>query len=113
VSLMERSSAAASLTSPIPPPLPPAPVWVQQGTTGVWIGSTASIRPPTGGSGSIQAPLPEPHAGHPSSSTTQADVGTVNSGQSLPFVLPPSSREPVVTDRTKADNVSSIYQSSY
>src|SRR5277367_6020493 len=58
---MERSSAA-SLTPSIPPPppvAPPAPVWVQQGTTGVWIGSTVSIRPSTAGSGSIQAPFSE------------------------------------------------------
>ena len=83
---MERS-AAASLTPPILPPPPPAPVWVQQGTTGVWIGSAASIRPSTAGSGSIQVPFselaapsrPQPH---------QADVGTVNSGQSVPFVSP-------------------------
>jgi hypothetical protein len=97
---MGRSSAA-SLTPPIPPPPlvapPPAPVWVQQGMTGVWIGSAASVRPSTAGSGSIQVPFSElaassrsqPHVGHPPSSTTQADVGTVNSGQSFSSVLPP------------------------
>src|SRR5438046_3193472 len=55
---MERSMAAASFTPSIPPLVPPpAPIWVQQGTTGVWIGSTASIRPSTAGSaGSIQVP---------------------------------------------------------
>jgi hypothetical protein len=83
---MERSSAA-SFTPPIPPPplAPPlAPVWVQQGTTGVWIGS-------------IQVPFLElaassrsqPHMGHPPSSTTQADVSTANSGQSFTSVLLP------------------------
>ena len=84
---MERSSAAASFTPSIPPPAPPAPVWVQQGTTGVWVGSTASIRPSTAGSGSIQVPLSE-LAGHSSASTVQADVATENSGQSFPFVPP-------------------------
>ena len=87
---MERSSAAASFTPsilPPAPPAPPAPVWVQQGTTGVWVGSTASIRPSTAGSGSIQVPLSE-LAGHSSASTTQADVATENSGQSFPFVPP-------------------------
>jgi hypothetical protein len=120
---MERSSAA-SLTPPIPPP-PPAPVWIQQGTTGVWIGSAASVRPSTAGSGSIQVPFSElaassrsqPQVGHPPSSATQADVGTVNSGQPVPFVsppLPPSflPREPVVTGRTRADHVSSVSQLS-
>jgi hypothetical protein len=86
---MERSSAAASFTPSIPPPvLPPAPVWVQQRTTGVWVGSTASIRSSTARSGSIQVPLPG-LAGHPSASTAQVDVGTENSGQSFPSVLPP------------------------
>jgi hypothetical protein len=81
---MERSSAAS-----FPPPVPPppvassAPAWVQQGTKGVWIGPTASIRPSTAGSGSIQVPFSElaasssqsqPHVGRPSSSATQADA---------------------------------------
>jgi hypothetical protein len=121
---MERSSAA-SLTPPIPPP-PPAPVWIQQGTTGVWIGSAASVRPSTAGSGSIQDLFSElaassrsqSHVGHLPSSVTQAGVGTVNSGQSFPSVLPPflflpsPPREPVVTDRTRADHVSSVSQPS-
>ena len=97
---MERSSAA-SLTPPIPPAVPaPAPVWVQQGTTGVWIGSITSIRPSTAGSGSIQVPLSElaapsrsrPHVGYPPSpSTTLAGVGTVNGGPPLnsPIILDP------------------------
>jgi hypothetical protein len=102
---MERSSAAASFTPSIPPPAPPAPVWAQQGTTGVWVGSTASIRPSTAGSGSIQVPLSE-LAGHSSASTMQADVGPI-----FP-VRPPNSKEPVVTSRTRADHVNSVYQSS-
>ena len=41
---MERSSASgASLVTPA------APVWVQQGMTGVWVGSTASARPSSEG----------------------------------------------------------------
>jgi hypothetical protein len=82
---IERSTAG-SLTPIQPPLVPPAPVWVQQGTTGVWIGPTASIRPSTDGSGSsIQVPVSALAA----SSQSQADVDTVSSGPSLPFVAPP------------------------
>jgi hypothetical protein len=88
---IERSTAG-SLTPVQPPPAPPAPVWVQQGTTGVWIGPTASIRPSTDGSGSIQVPLSELAP----SSRSQADVDTVDGGQSLPFVTLRNRSLPVV-----------------
>ncbi|MBV9767795.1 MAG: hypothetical protein JOZ48_23345 [Acidobacteriaceae bacterium] len=83
---MERSSASYA------PPVTPTPaVWVQQGTTAVWVGPTASARLSSDGSRSIRVPISEAAAPsqspveHPSSST-QADVAHVGDVQPLPYV---------------------------
>ena len=90
---MERS--AASYAAP-PPTAPAAPVWVQQGTTAVWVGPAASIRLSSDGSRSISIPAPLSEAAapsqlpveHPASSTAQAAVSHVGDVQSVPYVPP-------------------------
>ena len=74
-----------SLASVARPMTPPAPVWVQQGTTGVWVGSTASVRPSSDGSVSIRVPFSGLAA---SSQSHAADVGNANNVQSQSLVPP-------------------------
>src|SRR2546423_3854351 len=81
---MERSSAsyAPSIT-------PAAPIWVQQGTTELGR-PYGHLRTDLGLFGfpiSKVVASSQSHVGHSSSPTTQADVGNVNHGQSLPYVL--------------------------
>jgi hypothetical protein len=103
---IERSTSAVSTSSPPPPPpappVPPVSVWVEQGTTGIWIGPIASVRPGADGSRSIQVPLSDSaaslqsqsHVGHSAASTSAAqadgngDGDTLNNSQSLLFVRP-------------------------
>ena len=87
---MERSPASVA-----PPPTPPAPVLVQQGTTAFWVGSAASVHASPDGSGSI---IRVPSSALAASSSSQpqpqprveradvGDVGNAGSVQSLPFV---------------------------
>ena len=58
----ERSSSSASTSSPM------APIWIQQGQTGIWIGpADPAVHPPTAATG---APVPVP----------QSDLGTPTFG---------------------------------
>src|SRR2546421_12852670 len=55
----ERSSAltSASTSSPM------APIWIQQGQTGIWIGPTdPAVHPPTAATGA-PVPVPQPDLG--------------------------------------------------
>jgi hypothetical protein len=94
---IERSTSAAANPSSAPVPLTP-PLWVEHGATGLWIGPTASVRPSTDGSRSIQVPLLGPAAS-----------SQVDNSQSLPFVLARNRSQRIVR---RADNVSRVQPSS-
>ena len=56
----ERSSSALTSASTSSPP-PMAPIWIQQGQTGIWIGpADPAVHPPTAATG---APVPQPDPG--------------------------------------------------
>src|SRR5436305_11011395 len=56
----ERSSSALTSASTSSPP-PMAPIWIQQGQTGIWIGpADPAVHPPTAATG---APVPQPDLG--------------------------------------------------
>jgi hypothetical protein len=77
---MERSSAAASFTPSIPPPAPPAPVWVQQGLGRVYRVYTTVYGRVWVYSGSL--------VGARGTLFSVDDAGRRGSGQSFPFVPP-------------------------
>jgi hypothetical protein len=82
----ERSSSAltsASTSSPM------APIWIQQGQTGIWIGPTdPAVHPPTAATG---APVPQPDPGTrtPAFGTGVQSARVSPAPASVPFQAPP------------------------